>query len=342
MLETRTYRAESIQAAMLLAKTELGPDAVILDVRHIADRRLSGDDSVVELVAAPARVSPAGRGEEGSRLQALSGVGDPLLLGLNALGLSPQFAADLVRTYRQRRGQGQELRRALGGRIAERIPVAPWLPFGGRLVLALVGPTGVGKTTTALKLTAAARVDGFTPQVVSLGGDEAHDLRGETLARGVGVPFARATNSVELQRVLRTTTASLVVIDTAGANPYDPPAIAALEGALGSSQIVVALVLPVGGDLEETLEAARRYAPLRPRALVLTKLDETRRPGMVLGIAERVARPLLALTTGPRIPGDFVNASVPALAELAAWTLERLERRLARNAGALGLSDRRL
>ncbi len=330
MLEPRTYRAESIQAAMLLAKMELGPDAVILDVRHLGSRQLLSTESIVELVAAPASPNTPTTAADEARMPTARGSGDALLLGLNALGLSTRFAAELVRVYRTQRTHPQGLRRALASRIAAYISVVPWLPLGGRLVLALVGPTGVGKTSTALKLAGVAQADGFPSHVISLGGDEGHDRRSETLAQGLGVPFTRAANSVELQRALRTMTASLVVIDSAGTNPYDPRAIAALESALAQSQVVVSLTLPVGGDLEETLEAARRYAPLRPRALVLTKLDETRRPGMALGLAERLGRPVIALTTGPRIPDDFVNASTPALAELAAWTLERLEQRLGR------------
>ncbi|MCX7622804.1 MAG: GTP-binding protein [Thermomicrobium sp.] len=324
MLETRTYRAESIQAALLLAKAELGPDAVIVDVRHLGPRRPTDSDPVVELVAAPARPAVP-------TVAAAPNLADPLLLGLTALGLSMRLAEALVRSYRQYRGRKEQLRQALAGRIAESISVAPWLPVGGRLVLALVGPTGVGKTTTAFKLAATAQADGFPARVVSLAGDEAHDARAELLARELALPFARAANAVELERALRSAAHPFVLIDTVGTNPYDPRAIAALEGALATTPIVVCLTLPVGGDFEETLEAARRYAPLRPRALILTKLDETRRPGMALGIAERLARPLLALTTGPAIPQDFVGASTPALAELAAWTLERLEQRAARH-----------
>ncbi len=326
MLETRTYRAESIQAALLLAKAELGPDAVIVDVRHLGPGRLSNEEPVVELVAAPATSTP--RPTLAQRPTAIGASTDALVLGLTALGLSPRLAETLAQTYRQYRGQPQRLRQALGSRLAERIPVAPWLPLGGRLALAFVGPTGVGKTTTALKLAAAARADGFPTQVISLAGDDAHDARLEVLARGLAVPFARAANAVELQRALRSATAPFLLIDTAGTNPFDPRAIAALESLLATTPAVVSLTLPVTGDLEETLETARRYAPLRPRALILTKLDETRRPGMALGLAERLARPLLALTTGPSIPHDFVSASTAALAELASWTLERLERRL--------------
>jgi len=327
MLETRTYRAESIQAALLLAKADLGPDAVIVDVRHIGPRTLRGEEGVVELIAAPAQ--PVVRPAETRRPAAIPGAtGDPLLLSLTALGLGTRFAEELVRTYRQYRGTGEALRRALAGRIAHYIAVSPWLPLGGRVILALVGPTGVGKTTTALKLAATARADGFPAQVISLAGDDGHDARLEVLARGLGVPITRAANGAELQRALRTSPAPFAVIDTVGTNPYDPRAIAALEAALATAPLIVCLTLPVSGDLEETLEAARRYAPLRPRALILTKLDETRRPGMALGIAERLTRPLLALTTGPVVPHDFVNASSAALAELAAWTLERLDRRL--------------
>lgn len=327
MLATRTYRAESLQAAMLLAKAELGPDAVIVDVRHLSPRGLGQAEPIVELIAAPAESEPLTLARSAGDQAVLAG--DPLVLGLTALGLSPRFATQLVQTYRAHRGGGADLRRALASRISDRIAVAPWLPLGGRLVLALIGPTGVGKTTTALKLAVAARNDGFTAEVISLGGDEGHDLRGETLAKGFGIPFARARTGVDLQRALRLTSASLIVIDTAGANPFDPRAIAALEGALLDHQIVVSLTLGVGGDLEETIEAAHRYAALRPRALILTKLDETRRPGMALGLAERLGKPLLVLTTGQRIPNDFVSASTPALAELAAWTLERLARRAA-------------
>jgi flagellar biosynthesis GTPase FlhF len=65
MLEARTYRAESIQAALLLAKAELGPDAVILDVRHLEPRRTRGCTGVACSPTRPGNagnpVDPSGR-----------------------------------------------------------------------------------------------------------------------------------------------------------------------------------------------------------------------------------------------------------------------------------------
>ena len=131
---------------------------------------------------------------------------DPHVRGLMAAGVEPTIAAAIVERARRRAlpRDGLSIARApdLGTELLDALPVAPpiWSRHG-RVVAALVGPTGVGKSRTAAKLAGLAsfvhnrRVAILTTDVHRMGGDE--PLR--SYCRELGVPFKRVRNASEIR-----------------------------------------------------------------------------------------------------------------------------------------------
>ncbi|WP_052378625.1 flagellar biosynthesis protein FlhF [Polycyclovorans algicola] len=182
------------------------------------------------------------------------------------------------------------------------------LETGGRV--ALIGPTGVGKTTTLAKLAARA-VRRFGSRQVALISLDTFRIGAEeqlsTYARLLGVPLYVAQAPEQLGERLRDLSdCRCVFIDTPGMSPGDERLVASLD-ALGcrSDDIQSWLVLPAGQQREDLDAAVHRFKPARPTALVLTKLDECTRLGGALSVALEHQLPLTALCDGQRVPEDF-------------------------------------
>jgi flagellar biosynthesis protein FlhF len=182
------------------------------------------------------------------------------------------------------------------------------LETGGRV--ALIGPTGVGKTTTLAKLAARA-VRRFGSRQVALISLDTFRIGAEeqlsTYARLLGVPLYVAQAPEQLGERLRDLAdCRCVFIDTPGMSPGDERLVASLD-ALGcrSDQIQSWLVLPAGQQREDLDAAVHRFRPANPSALVLTKLDECTRLGGVLSVALEHQLPITALCDGQRVPEDF-------------------------------------
>ncbi|MBX7098343.1 MAG: flagellar biosynthesis protein FlhF [Myxococcaceae bacterium] len=243
---------------------------------------------------APARFSPAVM---------------PLYRQLLARGLEATLADELIRLAAGAQGaQGDALWKAVRELLAERLVVsrAPWLP-GARRVIALVGPTGVGKTTTLAMIAARALVEQRL-KVALITVDTYRIGAAEQVARYgalMNVPTHVARDAAELDRALGATSgAELVLIDTAGRSKPDEIARQAqqLAGVPGLQRY---LCLSAASGGAELATAARRFAPLKPTRLVFTKLDEAGGPASILSALTEVPRPIACVTDGQRVPEDL-------------------------------------
>lgn len=200
---------------------------------------------------------------------------------------------------------------------------------GGRF--ALVGPTGVGKTTTIAKLAARYAMHNDRNEIAFVTTDNfriAAREQLETFGNILGVPVYAAADSDSLGAVLRgLEDKRLVLIDTAGMGQKDVR-IAQQLGCLShaDADIEVLLTLPANAQRESLQEIVNSFQIVSPTACVLTKIDEATSLGGALSTMIRSELPAAYVTNGQRVPEDLHFAH-PRRAWLIKSAVEMLNRR---------------
>lgn len=189
-------------------------------------------------------------------------------------------------------------------------------------IIALVGPTGAGKTTSIAKLAVKAalvehkRVALITLDTHRLGAADEISRYGELM----GVPVHVVTDRAGFEAALQIEAdAEVVFVDTAGRSPADGAHVAGLlrifEGCGDGHGVRVLLTLPAHTRHSEIRGIVNRYAPLHPFGICVTKMDETKVLGALLNVRIRAGVPLAWVCFGHRIPEDMVSANVNRLSE---------------------------
>ncbi len=189
--------------------------------------------------------------------------------------------------------------------------------------LALVGPTGVGKTTTLAKLAGRARARGERVAIVTL--DTYRVAAVEQLrafADLLDAPFTVAFTATDLRRALQTHAhCDRVFVDTTGKSPRDREALPLLEGHLRAGACATLLCLAAGTRARDCRVVLDAYEPLGIDAVCLTKWDETVAPGESASAVVERGLPLSHLCIGQEVPADILAADALQLAR-AAFDLE--------------------
>ncbi len=193
-------------------------------------------------------------------------------------------------------------------------------------IYALIGPTGVGKTTTTAKLAARCVVK-FGAGALGLITTDSYRIGAfdqlATYGRILGVPVHTAHTEAELHEALATMRDKhLVLIDTAGMSQRDPRVREHLR-MLDLPQIRPVVLLNATAQRETLDDVLRAYgvAPAagKPRTVVLTKLDEAVKLAPVLDLCMRHSLELAYVSTGQRVPEDLHGANARVLVHKA-WT----------------------
>jgi len=192
-------------------------------------------------------------------------------------------------------------------------------------VLALVGPTGVGKTTTIAKIAAnlslklnksvaLITVDNFRIGAVE-------QLR--TYAEIVDIPLRVASTPSELEHTIEECRDyEYVFVDSMGRSQFDDDQIGDLMKFLEvSPAIKVALVLSMSSNHAEMMDTYDRYSKLLPEYLIFTKLDETRYFGPLVNLPIKKKTPLMLLSKGQNVPDDM---EVPDGKKIAGMILKEI------------------
>lgn len=197
---------------------------------------------------------------------------------------------------------------------------------GVRTVAALVGPTGVGKTTTLAKLAANFKLrNGIKVGLITVDTYRVaavDQLR--TYADLINLPMHVVSSPREMRGAMQQLNAmDLVLIDTAGRSPRDEVKIQELKGYLAEADVdQVHLVLSLVAGARSLEQAAEKFRPVGVTSLLLTKLDEAAGAGAILSAARRIDLPISYLTNGQDVPDDIEPASTPHLTRLILSAIE--------------------
>ncbi|WP_203323830.1 flagellar biosynthesis protein FlhF, partial [Pseudoxanthomonas beigongshangi] len=280
-------RAEDEQLVQMRAELAAMREMIEGEMHRLTDERLRG--------------SPV-------RAQAMELMDD---YGFDA-GITRDVALQIPADTELHRGRGLML-----GLLSRRLPILPVDPLEQGGVIALVGPTGAGKTTTIAKL-AAAYADRHNPRDVALVTTDTVRVGGReqlhSYGRQLGIAVHEADSDVRLAQTLeRLRDYKLVLIDTAGMGQRDRNLVGQLNWLRAAGQVHTLLVLPANSHFGDLDEVVRRFSGAQPHGVVLTKVDETGRLGSALSVIVDHQLPMAWITDGQRVPEDLHRASAPNL-----------------------------
>lgn len=293
-MRLKSFTAPSMDAAMRQIRAEFGEDAVIVATRPVNGRREvcvtaaidRADVISAEVAAAPAPpASPAyGADAEGD------GIGAAIDRAL-AYHRAPDDARARVRAAVNE--QAPSTAEALAGALGECFSFAPLDldldldldPGRAPPALALVGPSGMGKTVTIAKIAARVVLAGKPPRVVTTDNFRAGGIdQLRALTRLLDIDLETAASPRELEKVAGAGD-GLLLIDTAGINPFSRASLVALSELLDGVGAEPVLTLAAGGNADDAAEIGEAFAAIGCARLVLTRLDAARRLGAALAAA---------------------------------------------------------
>ncbi|KTB72412.1 flagellar biosynthesis protein FlhF [Pseudomonas syringae] len=228
---------------------------------------------------------------------------------LQRVGLSGPLSRDLLSMIPDI-DEPRQAWRMLLAHLARMIAVPEVEPLEEGGVIAMVGPAGMGKTTTLAKL-AARYVLKYGPQNIALVSMDSFRIGAQeqlkTLGRILNVPVTHVDPGQSLVQALEPLLRKRVVlIDTAGLQASDPALRMQLESLAGRGiKSRNYLVLATTSQKQVLTAAYHSYKRCGLAGCILTKLDETASLGEVLSLAISHELPVAYLTDGPRIPDDL-------------------------------------
>src|ERR1700734_3386894 len=228
---------------------------------------------------------------------------------LSAAGIAPDVASMLAKLTPQRTTveNPSHIPMAL---LVKHLPVVDDLSTVSGGIMAVVGPTGAGKTTTIAKLAARWCLRHGAKDLALVSTDSyrigARDQL-MTYARVLGAPMHAANSGKELAALLeRLKSKKLILIDTAGMGTRDArlaEQLAVLKQ--GAPRARILLALPAQSEEHALEEIVQAFAPLSPVACILTKVDEAASPGAVISTSMRHRLKIAYVCDGQRVPEDM-------------------------------------
>ncbi len=344
-MKLKSYFSGTVEAAMELARRELGDDALLVNARPASpETRKLGAFEVVfgvlpsrppepanEPSAAALATGPPGNGTTAAGpcnhdIAGLQREVARMAQALRGLHIPPPAGSaeewDLRVRLREAELDPELIERVVqGASLEDLFPVDATLGrTGARSVVALVGPPGAGKTTTLVKLAARHGLASRRPaHIVSTDVFRiaaADQLRTLASILGIGCTVVETPGALS-QALEEQRGKDYVFVDTPGFGPQEMEEGAELAYWFASQPgIDTHLVLPASLRPADLSAAVERYQIFRPSKLLFTHLDEAACFGALVTEAARRSLPISFLTAGQRIPEDLEPATRERLAAL--------------------------
>jgi flagellar biosynthesis GTPase FlhF len=300
-LRLKSYFSGTVEAAIDLARRELGEDAFLVNARPASaeTRQYGAYEVVFGITGATPKLPPPLPAQP---------IHDPV-----------QALSAEVATLRA------QLQRLLGGEA----PTPPESPLTdatlGRpgleqATVMLVGPPGAGKTSTLIKI--AGRYGVHANRSTHILTTDTHRVAAADQIQTLAAILGAGGDVVEPATLLPHAIAehseqSLVLIDTPGFALNDlSQGLDLVRGASACTMLDVHLVLPASMKPADALRLAEGYSIFRPHKLIFTRVDETIDRSSILEIQKELKLPISFFCSGPRVPEDIEPATRRKLAEL--------------------------
>jgi len=356
-MQIRKYKARTIHDAVNLVKQELGPEALILSTHKMRAGKGAPSYKAQEFFEITAMPPPSSTGRAlidkrnhdflGSLKSELMSIKEMIFLLSRSARLKEGFRLNpgAIEVYGRliRSGIAEpyaELFLGKGGAFKENgelpskdlhervfkevmkvIEVTdPFSHDSGQVISALIGPTGVGKTTTIAKL--AANLSLKQKKSVGLISIDNYRIAAvdqlKTYAAILGIPCFAALSGAELEFALRRMKEKdIILMDTAGHGHYDVERIEGLRELIGSYLPVrTHLVLSAVTNELEMERAAKNFGRLEFSSYIFTKTDETQARGVIVNQLLKLRTPISFITTGQRVPEDIFKATKTGILRL--------------------------
>jgi flagellar biosynthesis protein FlhF len=345
MMKIRRFEATDMQEAIAQIKRDLGPDALVVSSRPIRRGLLREGVEVMAAIEAPEKAAPpvaaATSGIDGARIAQLERLTQAMQLELRSLrslvkSLKAPISNDrhLATELKVLRNTVQQLTfaRTVPPHADNVTPLAPARLAAGpeQPVSVLVGPAGVGKTTTIAKLAATqALVEGQPARIISLDAFAPGGLSQlENYADAMGVQLISLSDPKQLGAAVGQVAANeRVYVDTPGCGPDEARFIHDLARGLADvPSAEVHMVVPAGMAPAVIDTCAQRFGELGLHRLVLSKVDEAGALAELVQAPSRLSIPVSYLTTGQRVPEDLEAATEARLRALSNGPLSLTEK----------------
>lgn len=338
-MRLKSYFSTSVEAAMEQARRELGDDALLVNARPAAPeaRYLGAYEVVFGLVAesrvavaeAPAAMADAAAEQLKQDLAEMRRQIERLSLAIpspaepyreDAAATPPEISPE------QNALLQEELTPEIAQEVCGGVPLDRLFTTCAQIgksgksdpVVALVGPPGVGKTATLIKLAVRYGLAQRRPvRILSAG---YHRVAGSdqlrALAALLGITCDVVETATDLTQGLRQErgSATLTLIDTPGFSIREMPDASELAAVL--SEVDVHLTLSASSKYGDLQRIAAAYACFRPQKLLFTRVDETSRYGALVNLSALTGLPISFLSTGQMIPDDLEEATSGRISEL--------------------------
>ena len=187
-------------------------------------------------------------------------------------------------------------------------------------IIAFVGPTGVGKTTTLAKLATNAKLfDGKKVAIISADTFRIAAVEQlKTFATIADIPFEVVYSSDDIKKaVMKFSNMDHIFIDTTGRGQRDKINLEEIKNLLASIEPgEVHLVLSATTKYKDMIEILEKFKGLFINRLIFTKLDETTTLGLILNVAEKTRKPISYITFGQSVPDDIEMANPKKIAKM--------------------------
>jgi flagellar biosynthesis protein FlhF len=202
-------------------------------------------------------------------------------------------------------------------------------------IIALVGSTGTGKTTTIAKLAAfyGDRTEGIWKRQVRLITLDSYRIGGKQQIEKYGEIMEIPVSSVDSYDLLRRTLShyhegvDFVLIDTVGKSPRNLEELGKMKAVLDacpSGRTEVHLCISADVKASDVRETLKQFEPFKYKAVIITKLDQTGRIGNILSVLAEEGKSVSFVTTGQTVPSDIEPALVVRLLmKLDGFTVDR-------------------